>query len=177
MKKIQQGFTLIELMIVIAIIGILAAVALPAYQDYTVRGRVSEGMVAASALKIIVADNLAGGNPRGLATGYATGWAAPNAATANVQTTLVTAASGLITITLTPAAGGAAGANTLTFTPNIDVGAGRVILPIGTAAFAPPQSPIEWRCSAAGVTNAAPFAFAGFTVGTLAARFAPTECQ
>jgi len=52
----QQGFTLIELMIVVAIIGILAAVALPAYQDYTVRAQVSEGLVLASAAKIAVTE-------------------------------------------------------------------------------------------------------------------------
>ena len=56
MKKIQQGFTLIELMIVVAIIGILAAVALPAYQDYTVRAKVSEVLLAASSAKNTVAE-------------------------------------------------------------------------------------------------------------------------
>ena len=58
MKKMQQGFTLIELMIVVAIIGILAAIALPAYQDYTIRAKVSEGVIAASAVKATVSENL-----------------------------------------------------------------------------------------------------------------------
>jgi type IV pilus assembly protein PilA len=57
MKKLQQGFTLIELMIVVAIIGILAAIAIPAYQDYTIRAQVSEGMSLAAAAKAAVAES------------------------------------------------------------------------------------------------------------------------
>ncbi|HPU54314.1 MAG TPA: pilin, partial [Burkholderiaceae bacterium] len=62
LKKVQKGFTLIELMIVVAIVGILAAVAIPAYQDYTVRARVAEGLGLASAAKISVAENAANGS-------------------------------------------------------------------------------------------------------------------
>ncbi len=56
MKKVQQGFTLIELMIVIAIIGILAAIAVPAYQDYTIRAKIGEGLSLASAAKVGVSE-------------------------------------------------------------------------------------------------------------------------
>ena len=56
MKRIQQGFTLIELMIVVAIVGILAAIALPAYQDYTIRARVSEALAAAGACKTQISE-------------------------------------------------------------------------------------------------------------------------
>jgi type IV pilus assembly protein PilA len=62
-KTLQAGFTLIELMVVIAIVGILAAVALPAYQNYTVRAKVSEGLLAASACKVSVTEAVQSGKP------------------------------------------------------------------------------------------------------------------
>jgi type IV pilus assembly protein PilA len=163
MKRIQQGFTLIELMIVVAIIGILAAVALPAYQDYTVRSRVSEGLGLASAAKINVADILASGNPQADPLGYSLGYTAP-AATRNTTSVNIVAATGEIQIVTTATAGG----GSLNINPNV-AGA---ILPVGTAAFAPPNGAITWRCMAAGATPNA-----GGTVGNLAAKYAPAECR
>ena len=70
MHKVQQGFTLIELMIVVAIIGILAAIAIPAYQDYTIRAQVTEGMNMAAAAKAAVAETW---NARGVAPAQSPG--------------------------------------------------------------------------------------------------------
>jgi type IV pilus assembly protein PilA len=123
----QKGFTLIELMIVVAIVGILAAVAIPAYQDYLIRARVSEGMGLAAAAKTTVAENAAAG------TALANGYTAP-AATASV-TSVAIAADGTVTITYTAAAGG----GTITLVPT----SGGAALVAGT----PPAGSIDWNCT------------------------------
>jgi type IV pilus assembly protein PilA len=162
-RNVQKGFTLIELMIVVAIIGILAAVALPAYQDYTIRAKVTEGLVLASAAKQAVADNAANSKPYG--AGF-TPITAANA-TKNVSGLVINPANGQITVTYTPAAGN----GTLILRPYTGTAAAPVVLPnSATAGYAPPADTIKWACGAAAAVPPA-------VAGTLLAKFAPSECR
>ena len=104
-RSLQKGFTLIELMIVVAIIGILAAVALPAYQDYTVRAKVSEVVLAASSAKTAVAESAQVGGTMPL-DGSLTVDSQTSKWVAGVAYTRVDATNGLITVTTKTAANG-----------------------------------------------------------------------
>ena len=116
MKSVQKGFTLIELMIVVAIIGILAAIAIPAYQDYTVRSRVSELMVAGSAAKATVAENIANNGGQIATAGNCAGVQDTTAQTQNLASMKCDDGKGIITLTGTAAARGVV----ITLTPTVN---------------------------------------------------------
>ena len=134
MMRIQQGFTLIELMIVVAIIGILAAVALPAYQDYTVRAKVSEVILAASACRTSITEV------------YQTGGSAPGAgnwgcesagATSKYVASIVTDANGKVMVTTQ----NVAAVGTVTLVP-----LNAALVPLTTAVFPIGSTISAWRC-------------------------------
>ncbi|MEW6512876.1 MAG: pilin [Pseudomonadota bacterium] len=157
MRKIQQGFTLIELMIVVAIIGILAAVALPAYQDYIQKARVSEIILGASQCRTTVAEVYQSGDPANAPA--ANGWGCnENVANPTQYIGLITTdANGVITVTASnnAALDATIQGQTITLTPQTAAGAA-----LNFAADAPTQVG-AFRCQP----------------GTMPPRFLPGSCK
>jgi len=162
MTKMQKGFTLIELMIVVAIIGILAAIAIPAYQDYTIRAQVSEGMNLAAAAKAAVAETFlnTGAAP---ATRTEAGMSATATDTNGKYVTQVEVAGGTITITYGNDANAAIDNMTLQLVP-----------------WTTPDGSVTWVCGAANDPGNASALGTG-SGGSLAAgdfvRYLPAACR
>ena len=156
MKKVQQGFTLIELMIVVAIIGILAAVALPAYQDYTVRAKVSEVLLAMSSCRTSVTEVFQSGNALPGADNAAWGCTLGTDAATKYVASLAVSAGGVITATTATGLASAADGKTISMTPYKDAAA--------STAAAAGDNVAAWKCGP-GATNGMP------------AKYLPSTCR
>jgi type IV pilus assembly protein PilA len=179
-KKVQQGFTLIELMIVVAIIGILAAIAIPAYQDYTIRAKITEGLNLADSAKTSVAEGFESGGLNGVKSA-ATSWNGAFTATKYVSNVSIASATGIITVTYNATAiPQLAGGNVINISPYIEPttgpGAGTTQTQLGSASSL--SGNIDWACTSSTNNTAAAGGMAAPDAPTpVSSKYVPTQCK
>jgi len=166
LKTVQKGFTLIELMIVVAIIGILAAIAIPAYQDYTIRSQVSEGLTLAAAAKAAISETYAQSGVAPLDR-QAAGMTNNATDTNGNYVSQLEVDNGVITVTYSNAnnkrANRLINGNTLTLVPYVS-----------------PDGSVSWKCRADGSTDAPTDTLmngASDVDGDILPKYAPAECR
>jgi type IV pilus assembly protein PilA len=172
--KMSKGFTLIELMIVVAIIAILAAIALPAYQDYTVRTKISEAVIACSSAKAAMSEafqtdsiggftsaaNAINATPAAQkASKYVQGYVALAASPYSITCSILATATNGIPTTIN--------GQTIVMSPNVQ----------GAIPTAASLGAVDWACTSVTGTAAANRALANAPLGTLLAKYAPSECR
>jgi type IV pilus assembly protein PilA len=154
-RTMQKGFTLIELMIVVAIIGILAAVALPAYQDYTIRAKISEAVLAGSACRTGITEIVQSTTSAGLPAANSWGCEITAGSGTKYVNTVTTTANGQVTVTTTNAADlKDAGQKTIILTPYKDNTTALANADVGVNIF-------KWTC----------------TPGTMPQKYLPGSCK